>query len=141
MGRFLRQKEPQEVAGSQRRQLDVPPNVHDLLSRLDLRDEFWLTGCPVQIGIEPRGANPGQFGGDEPVAPIAVGNTSQTILAMIYPDHLNDISHAVCRLNGCQKIYEIASKHKRQYCSWACAHNASTRRRRAAKAKTKSTKS
>lgn len=140
---FLKRKEPLEIKGIQRWEWDVSPGMYDLLSRLKVEDSFWLTGRPVQIGIEPRGSNLNPLGGEGPVAVITAGNTLQAILATIFLDGLNDISHAYCELKDCGELYAVTSKHARAYCSQACAHKAYIRRGRAAKAqaKAKSTKS
>ena len=134
---FLKLKETQEIDGIQRLLLDAPTSTNALLSRVSPREQVWLTGRPQGIVVEPRGGNPGPFGRDEPVALIPVGNTLEAILATIYLDHLNGFDHALCGLKDCRKIYEVTSKHARLYCSPACAHKASVRRRRALAAQAK----
>jgi hypothetical protein len=65
-------------------------------------------------------------------ARITVFSPLEAILAATYLDCLNGIEYRLCSLNDCSNMYELNSKHERQYCSQACAHKASVRRRRAA---------
>jgi hypothetical protein len=65
-------------------------------------------------------------------ARITVFSPLEAILAATYLDCLNGIEYRLCFLNDCSNMYELNSKHERQYCSQACAHKASVRRRRAA---------
>jgi hypothetical protein len=124
---------------------NVPTSMHHLLSRLYGEEQLWLAGHAQGIMIHPRGGDPGPFGRDEPIAMIMVDSTLEAILATIYLDRLNGLDHGLCALKDCPKIYEVTSKHARQYCSQECAHKASVRKRRAlaaqAKAKAKAPKS
>ena len=53
------------------------------------------------------------------------------ILATTFLDRLHGKTFRLCGLADCQTMYEVNSKHARQYCSQPCAHKASVRRRRA----------
>jgi hypothetical protein len=44
---------------------------------------------------------------------------------------LRGVRYELCALQDCNRVYEVQSSHKRQYCSQACAHKASIRKRRA----------
>ena len=70
-------------------------------------------------------------------AEVPVGSILQGILAATFLDALNGMEYRLCSLADCTNIYEVTSKHGRQYCSQACAHHASVRRRRASTAKAK----
>jgi hypothetical protein len=62
---------------------------------------------------------------------VTVMAVIDAILATIYFDKIIGIPWALCTLEGCNQLYQITSKHERNYCSPACARNASIRARRA----------
>lgn len=122
---------------------DGPEHLKPVLNYVSLTERSWLQGFPDQIVIRA----------DEPVkgdarkklcAEVMVNSVLEAILATIYIDHLRGINYQLCAVPDCSQVYEVGSKHERQYCSQACAHKASVRRRRAAakatKGKTKSRK-
>lgn len=64
-------------------------------------------------------------------ANVIVDTSLDAILAGIYIDTHSGIEYELCALSDCSKVYEVKSNHQRVYCSQACAHKASVRRRRA----------
>lgn len=64
-------------------------------------------------------------------AELILRSTLEALLATVYLDGLNGLEHRLCSLPDCNSLYEVISKHDRAYCSNACAHKASVRRRRA----------
>jgi hypothetical protein len=109
---------------------DVPDHLKSVLSDLSMKEQGWLQGFPEQLVIRA----------DEPVkgdkrkklcAEVFVNSVLEAILATAYIDELRGINYQLCALPDCPKIYEVSSKHERQYCSQACAHKASVRKRRA----------
>jgi hypothetical protein len=127
---FLKLKKVPVIDDIETLQLDVPASMDHLVSRVSSRAKAWLAGIPHGIVIEPYG-DLYRFSRDLPAARINVSSTLEAILATIYLDRLNGRDYALCGLKDCGKIYEVTSKHAREYCSQACAHKASVRRRRA----------
>lgn len=117
--------------------VNVPASLNHLLPLLSQQEQLWLAGHPHGIAIKSRRRSLFPFDRDELLALIGVTTTLEALLATIYLDRLNGVGHALCGLTDCQKIYEITSKHARRYCSQACAHKASVRRRRAIAAEVK----
>lgn len=64
-------------------------------------------------------------------AKLTIYSCLEAMLAAIYVDNLVGIKLELCALEDCQNLYEVSSKHQRRYCSQACAHKASVRRKRA----------
>lgn len=62
---------------------------------------------------------------------VSAATILEAMLAGIYVDTLSGVQYELCALPGCNRVYEVQSKHERAYCSQACAHKASVRRRRA----------
>jgi len=71
------------------------------------------------------------------VAQLDVRSALEAMLATVYVDHIVGIKFQVCALHDCSEVYEVSSKHERMYCSQACAHKASVRKRRAEAKKVK----
>jgi hypothetical protein len=65
------------------------------------------------------------------VAETIVNTSLDGMLAGIYIETQSGIEYELCALPDCSNVYEVQSKHQRAYCSQACAHKASVRRRRA----------
>jgi hypothetical protein len=107
---------------------DVPSHLKAVLSDLSSSESACLHGFPEQLVIR-RDLN----GDGRAVlyAEIVVNTTLDAILATVYVDHLNGINFERCALSDCNRLYEMTSKHERQYCTPEHAHKASVRRRRA----------
>ena len=110
----------------------VSEQLRPALTDLTMQEQKWLSGFPDQILIRA----------DEPVngntrkkvcAEVFVHSILEAILATAYIDGLKGINYQLCALPDCSQVYEVSSKHERQYCSQACAHKASVRKRRAGK--------
>jgi hypothetical protein len=111
---------------------DVPDRLRSALSDLSQEERSWLHAFPNQLVI--RSARAAKDGKRRVLyAEIMVSTTLQAILATVYVDHLRGINYRLCARSDCSAIYEVSSKHERQYCTQACAHTASVRRRRAGK--------
>ena len=65
------------------------------------------------------------------VAELQVWSALEAMLATVYVDQITGIKFQACSLRDCSQLFEVSSKHERQYCSQACAHKASVRKRRA----------
>jgi hypothetical protein len=65
------------------------------------------------------------------IAEVMVDTSVDAMLASIYIDTQSGIEYELCSLSDCPNVYEVKSGHQRAYCSQACAHKASVRRRRA----------
>ena len=74
------------------------------------------------------------------IAEVMVDTSLDAILASIYIDTQSGIEFELCSLPDCSNVYEVTSKHQRDYYSQACAHKASVRRRRAEQKKSKNKK-
>jgi hypothetical protein len=57
-------------------------------------------------------------------------NTFDAILSTIFIDRLKKLRFKVCKRPDCAAIYELTSRHKRQFCSYECAHLMAVRRSR-----------
>jgi hypothetical protein len=64
------------------------------------------------------------------LAVIQTRNVVSAILTTIEIDHLRGGKFGACHRSDCPKFFEITSRHKRKYCSQACAHLVSVRRLR-----------
>lgn len=89
-----------------------------------------------QMTIEPgRSSKPGQR---LPLkAFLHTRTTLEALAATVFLDRLAGARYQACRLKDCPRLFEITSRHKREYCDEDCAHKASVRRRRAMEAKLK----
>lgn len=110
---------------------DLAENLLDLVNSLGDEEQDWTDGRPTDINIRADGSRKDSRGRTEIYAEIRVCSTLEAIFASVYIDTLNGVNYALCALHDCDKLFEIASGHVRQYCSQACAHKASVRRRRA----------
>lgn len=108
----------------------VPATLLPLVEQMSDFEICWLGGFPDQLVVLS----------DEPTkvdkrprlrVSVIVESLLEAVLATVYLDKLIGIDYHLCALPDCQKLYEVNSKHERQYCSQACAHKASVRRRRA----------
>jgi CGNR zinc finger len=85
---------------------------------------------PFAFSIGPDGEERGLM----PRRPLAAAYESRSvldaILATTYIDGLREIQYRLCALIDCSNLFELTSKHKRQYCSQDCAHKASVRKQR-----------
>jgi hypothetical protein len=110
---------------------DLPENLKGLIWSMSRKEKGFFFRFPdgLVIKSQPEGPNPGT----RPTlfAEIHVCSTLQAILATNYVDSLSGVNYGLCALPDCNQTFEITSTHKRDYCSQACAHKASVRRRRA----------
>ncbi len=108
----------------------VSERLRPALTDLSTEEHKWLRGFPEQILI--RADEPAKGKSRKRVcAEVFVHSILEAILATAYIDGLRGINYQLCALPDCSQVYEVSSKHERQYCSQACAHKASVRRRRA----------
>lgn len=91
----------------------------------------WLQGraTSLQIGSDEEPNDPQHR--QAMVAQLMVDTSLDAILAGIYIDTQSGIHYELCALPDCSNVYEVKSNHQRAYCSQACAHKASVRRKRA----------
>ena len=116
----------------------VPEPLRPLMSELSFREMMWLRGVPDGITIHsvPESTKPGSR--NVLKARMLAPSTLEAIFATLYVDGLNGVQFEKCEY--CGNLFEIESKHARQYCDQTCAQKAGVRRRRAA-AKAKAEKS
>jgi hypothetical protein len=112
----------------------IPENLRPALNDVSVVERGWLSGFPDQLVIRFR-ENQSPEKRRTLYAEIMVGSTLEAILATAYVDELRGVNYQVCALPDCPRIYEVRSKHQREFCSQACAHKASVRRRRAEQAR------
>ena len=92
---------------------------------------------PLGLSIEPYAPSTANGHRRRLRAQTPVNSILQGILTKTFLDSLNGMKSRLCSLADCMNMSEVTSKHERQYCSQACAHHASVRRRRASTAKAK----
>jgi hypothetical protein len=108
---------------------EVPEHLESSLKDISREEGRWLRGSPSKLSIFPFGANkPGSRSVLQ--AEIRADTTVEAILATVYVDDLRGVDYQLCALPGCDKLYEVTSKHKRQYCCQNHAHRASIEKRR-----------
>jgi len=122
----------------------VPERIRPIMGELSFAEERLLKNSPEGIAItpEPESRKPGAR--IKLVARMTVNSTLEAMLATVYLDSLSGVNYGLCALPDCNCLFVINSNHAREYCSNACAHKASVRRRRAAakvKVKSPTTKS
>lgn len=110
------------------------------MGELSISEMGWLRDYPDGINIQSVPESRKSNARRKLCATIHVHSTLEAILATAYVDRLNGLNFGLCALPDCNNLFEISSNHAREYCSQACAHKASVRRRRAA-AKTVSVRS
>jgi hypothetical protein len=118
---------------------EFPPPLVDIAKHLRDYEACWTFGRPENLSIWSRAKSPSD---PRPTlsATITIYSCLEAMLAGIYVDRLVGVKLELCSLGDCQNLYEVTSQHQRRYCSQACAHKASVRRKRAeAKAKISST--
>jgi len=100
----------------------------------------WLQGIAtsLQIASDEQPKDPQHR--PAMIAEVKVDTSLDAILASIYIDTQSGVEFELCSLADCSNVYEVTSKHRRDYCSQACAHKASVRRRRAELKQAKSKK-
>jgi hypothetical protein len=110
----------------------VPDDLCHILSDLSSEERGWLFMFPTQIAI--RADRRPRVNDERPrlCAEVIVDSILEAILAAVYIDGLRGVNYRLCALPDCSEVYEVFSKHERVYCSQACAHKASVRKRRAA---------
>ncbi len=110
---------------------DVPKHLRALKLSMNEMESRFFYRIPKDLAInsEPEVSNPWS----RPVlfAEMHVRTTLQAILATTYVDSLSGVNYGLCALPSCNRAFEVTSKHEREYCSQACAHKASVKKRRA----------
>jgi hypothetical protein len=111
----------------------TPDHLSPLLKDLSVAESLWILGSPDELSISQGSLfRYREYPHPQPlVAEITVSSALEAMLATVYVDRITDTKFQACGLRDCPEIYEVSSKHERQYCSQACAHKASVRRRRA----------
>lgn len=91
----------------------------------------WLQGTPDSWRVisEPAPDDPRKR--PKMRAEVWASSVLDAMLASAYIDSLSGVRYEVCALPDCNRVYEVSSNHKREYCTQAHAHKASVRRRRA----------
>jgi hypothetical protein len=109
----------------------LPEEMRRLVLNVHEPTFYWLQGRATSLQIvsevEPKDTQhrPAM------IAEVMVDTSLDAILASIYIDTQSGIDYELCALPDCSNAYEVKSNHARAYCSQACAHKASVRRRRA----------
>jgi len=65
---------------------------------------------------------------------------STAIETTITMDKLRDVPYRICAKEDCGRVFELRTKHDKQFCSYSCAHLTSVRRGRAKQKAKKTTK-
>jgi hypothetical protein len=117
---------------------DLPDHLKSLMRDVTLSEMRWLESRPEHLVIRSELESSKPNARKTLYAEITPHSSLEAILATVYVDGLNGVSYKLCGLNDCPRVFEVTSKHEREYCSQACAHKASVRRRRA-EAKSKKT--
>jgi hypothetical protein len=115
--------------------LAVPAGMKEQVTNISVGEWGWLQGNPDFVSIRTEADTAKRGERKRLCAEVFVRTALEAILATIYVDHLNGINYQLCALKNCNTVYEVSSKHERQYCSQRCAHKASVMRRRAEAAK------
>jgi hypothetical protein len=140
----LRVERIRETKGAVYTRYILPDSLQPLMRHLSPKERGWLHAYPDQMVIRSDSPYLERLKESDTrralSAEIMVRSILEAILATIYVDGLVGVDYRLCSLKDCNHLYEVSSKHDRQYCTQACAHKASVRRRRAEK-KTASAKS
>ena len=109
----------------------VPDDLNHVLSDLSGKERGLLFMFPTHIAIR---ADQLPSNDERPrlCAEVFVGSILEAVLASVYIDGLRGVNYRLCAFPDCCRVYEVLSNHERAYCSQACAHKASVRKRRAA---------
>jgi hypothetical protein len=107
----------------------VPEPLRPLMGELSFQEMMWLRGVPDGLSIHPVPESTKHGSRNQLKAQIAVHSTLEAIFAAVYVDTLNGIQYGKC--GYCQGLFEIYTRHEREYCSTVCAQKAGVRRRRA----------
>lgn len=110
---------------------DLPEHLKDLIPNMTQIEQGFLYRFPEGLIIKAQPDIPSLAARPSLFAEIHVRTTLEAILATNYVDSLSGVNYGLCALPDCNRAFEITSTHKREYCSQACAHKASVRRRRA----------
>jgi hypothetical protein len=110
----------------------LPKEMKPLIRNVAEPTFEWLSGRPhgVMFTSQPDSTDPTKR---NKVSNGVITDTAiDSILASIFVDTvLCGIQFELCSFPDCPNVYEVTSNHQRDYCSHACAHKASMRRRRA----------
>jgi hypothetical protein len=108
----------------------LPLPLVDVAKHLKDYEACWAFGRPDNLTIRSSAESPADA---RPTlsAAITIHSCLEAMLAAIYVDRLVGVKLELCSLGDCQNLYEVTSRHQRRYCSQACAHKASVRRKRA----------
>lgn len=88
--------------------------------------------APFDFSIGPDGEDRGLVARRPLTAAIEAKCVLDAILATAYVDGLREIQHRLCALYDCSNLFEVTTKHQREYCPQPCAHKSSVRKQRAA---------
>lgn len=110
----------------------LPDEMKPLIRNVAQPTFWWLLGCPYEVMFSSE-SNPKDPSKRAKVSNGVITDTAiDTILASIFVDTvLCGIPFELCSFPDCRNAYEVTSNHRRDYCSHACAHKASMRRKRA----------
>ncbi len=108
----------------------VPESLRPTLRELSFTEIRWLMGSPEGMSIHPVPETGKSGTRNRLTARISVHSTLEAILAAAYVDGLNGVQYGRC--GYCHRLFEIESRHAREYCDTPCAQKAGVRRRRAA---------
>lgn len=92
------------------------------------RDGFDVP-TPKPICVEKEITN-NELGRPEFFVRLEVETALEAIAATIFIEQQSGIRCRQCKRSACSRIYQIESKHKRQYCSQACARKANKEMKR-----------
>jgi len=98
------------------------------------RTEFEVS-LPKPICVEKE-ISTDEFGRPEFFVCLEVETALEAIAATIFIEQQAGIACRQCERPACSRIYRVASKHKRQYCSHACARKANKEMKREERSKT-----
>jgi hypothetical protein len=108
----------------------LPEEIRQLVLNVQKPTFYWLQGRATGLQI----ASDEEIGDPQHrlsmIAEVMVDTSVDAMLASIYIDTQSGIEYELCSLSDCSNVYEMKSNHQRAYCSQACAHKASVRRKR-----------
>lgn len=111
-------------------EFEVPGTLRPIMRQLSVTEIRWLMGHPEGMSIHPS-SETGKTGTRNTLtAQILVHSALEAILATVYVDGLNGVQYGRC--GYCHGLFEIFTRHAKEYCGMPCAQKAGVRRRRAA---------
>jgi hypothetical protein len=109
---------------------ELPEDLQRIVLNVQEQTFHWLQGQPtsLQIQFEKKATDPSRR--PAMFAEVTVDSVLDAILAGVYMDTREGIQYELCALKSCSKVFEVKTKHGKEYCTQAHAHEASVRRRR-----------